>query len=175
MFQYYYLLSLLPTIFFKNKINYSSKSLIDLCQNKLSETKLCELKNLLLDPDINKTQIKFIIDWYNFETYLRNRLIEIRGKNSSLHLSTINIDNDLDKIISEIKIIQNPIQIEEILDNCRWNWLNIMDQKFLFKFENLCIYKLRILICEKWIARTYKDGSKNMNSLVNDKINIIST
>ena len=173
MFQYYYLLSLLPTIFFKKKNSYSSEMLINLCKNKLSKMKLYELKNLLLDPDINKTQIKFITYWYNFETCLRKKLITIRNKNYLSHLSNINIkNNSLDRIIDDVKNnIQNPMQVEEILDGYRWNWLDVMEQIFFFKFENLCIYKLRILICEKWVTRTYKEGNQNMNFLINNKTN----
>jgi hypothetical protein len=179
-----YLMSSLPILLFKRESHYSSSKLVDISKNILGENEFKEFKKLSLIPptDSNSySNFSVINKWYCFETKLRDVIVKIRNENHSL-LYLMSSDNnynlegeinktELNNLIQRINNISDPFERENIIDEYRWNWLD--RQEFINKlnFNSLCIYKIRIMICEKWYKRIKKEGNKNLDLLLNKLMN----
>jgi len=74
--------------------------------------------------------------------------------------------SEIDRGVQEAFSAKDPKLKEKILDNLRWKELDNLESGHQFDVTKLCIYKLRLMICEKWINRQIEKGETNLESIV---------
>jgi len=57
----------------------------------------------------------------------------------------------------------NPYDRERALDAARWYKLDSVEGRHTFDFDAFCLYLLRLMILEKWAARSEKDAPANLD------------
>lgn len=175
MSDYYFLISSLPSLKFDETPFLSVKSFLDLCSGHLSQGNMKILHDLALIPPAKNTGKKAppVEKWYQWETYLRDRLAKFRAENlgrvarefirqqgESVHF------DDIDRAVNEQLILADPFEREKTLDGLRWRKLDEMEFGKHFDFDFLCSYKLKLMIREKWIRRDMEKGLLNLNEIV---------
>lgn len=166
----YYLVSSLPSFNFGDKPFYSSEGFIRQCANWISPDELKDLENLSIIPEENYSgKIQFIKSWYELIGALAYYSVKYRTSKLNRDISTIlkeqnKIYSDIEKGVQEAFSSANPMEKEKRLDHLKWNILDSLEIGHMFDFDKLCIYKLKTLLCEKWLTRKESEGKKNLEA-----------
>ncbi len=166
----YYLVSSLPSFNFGDKPFYSSEGFVRQCSDWISSDKLKDLENLsLLLKDNYSGKNQFINSWYGLLGALNHASVKTRAakldRDTTLALREPNIlDSFIEKSVQEAFSSANPMEKEKKLDHLKWSILDSLESGHSFDFEKLCIYKLRLLLCEKWLPRKEPEGKKNLDN-----------
>lgn len=178
MLMLYYLISSLPTLKFGEETPFHVDEFIQICEKWISNTQKKILTRIALTPDSPKTSKynKTLKEWENWEKTLRNKIVKIRAaqlkKDPGLYLKKeMDFLSEIESGVTNAFASENPKTKETILDELRWQKLDSMEFKHPFDFEKLCIYKLKLLLCGKWISRTETNGTKNMGSIIDNLLN----
>jgi hypothetical protein len=172
MSSYYYLISSLTVPVLGSKPLLSLGKFMESCSEWISESEYRELENVLLIPDYEHiSKNKVVNQWKNWETCLRNRMVTARtGKlnKSAAHYLQEEKDffSEIERAVQEAYSAGNPMLKEKILDELRWKELNELESGHLFNFDLLCIYKLRLMLCEKWLTRESEKGERNLDAVL---------
>jgi len=159
MLSYYYIISSLPTQFLGRKPSITSAELLNNNLNSIPSSHHCLLKKITLNPSAEIMSINSTLEkWYFWEIALRNALAKKRGlilkRDSSKYLHREpDVFSNIAKYVHDAFAAQNPMDKERILDAARWNELDTLEWNHTFDIEKLLIYKLKLLLCEKWIDR----------------------
>jgi hypothetical protein len=172
MKQYYYLICSLPFIKLEETPSINSGEFRRLCQEQISEKDLQLLDAVSLvpakDSPFAKDSSAFL--WLVLETNLRKRMAIYRAgrKSGNTSRSMPKGDNfsDIDQGIQEAYAKSNPAEREKHLDSLRWHWLDELEFGHYFDVNKLFIYKLRLLIHEKWLSRNNEHGYENFDRIV---------
>lgn len=168
---YYYLISSLPAIIFGEKPYYSSEEFVKLCSSWIGKSNIEKLSKLTLSPEDTATDSCFAKDWYKYEKILRNSSVKSRAsKLNKDPLSYLKPENkiytDIERSVQDSFSAANPLEKELALDRLRWKIIDFLETGHFFDLEKLCAYKLRLLICEKWISRKPEDGQRNLDAVL---------
>ena len=168
---YYYLISSLPAIIFGEKPYYSSEEFMKLCGTWIGKSDIEELSKLTLSLEDISVDNSFVRDWYKYEEILRNSSVKNRA--AKLNKDPLPYLKPEDKIYTDIErgvqdsfSAVNPLEKEMALDRLRWGIIDFLETWHFFDLEKLCAYKLRLLICEKWIVRKTEAGLKNLDTVL---------
>jgi len=170
---YYYLISSLPMLMFDEKALLSIEEFNEACANKVSEGDLKILSKLSLVPETEQTYPAGSAAelWRQWEIYLRNRIASHRAPHGKDIHSYLQEEEscfcDIDTGIQEAFGIKNPLEREKYFDQMRWNALEDFESGHHFDFDKLCIYKLKLLLLEKWNERQVEQGEKNLDVMLN--------
>jgi hypothetical protein len=173
MSTFYYLISSLPSISLWEKPEIDSETFLSSCKEWLNDKEIELLKDVNLLPAEESThKIATVTRWYNWETCLRNRIARLRsGKLDIDHTQYLQEEHDFfsesDRIVQEAMIADNPLEKEKMLDEQRWNFLNSLEAGHSFDLELLCVYKLKLKLCEKWLDRITEKGKDNFDKALN--------
>ena len=166
---YYYLISSLPMLALGEKIPMTSEEFLSNCSDWVSKSKYKQLCDVSLNPDTDQNpKNKTVIGWYNWETCLRNRIAKTRSTKLEKDISKYTKEerdafSEIDRGIQESFAADNPKLREKILDELRWKEIDNLESGHLFDLGKLCIYKLRLMLCEKWLDREYEKGQSNLD------------
>ena len=69
--------------------------------------------------------------------------------------------NDIEVGVTEAWTHADPQEREHVIDRLRWRFLEEQENHNDFSFGYLCIYKLKLLIKEKWQPRRRETGREN--------------
>jgi len=170
---FYYLISSLPTLFIDEAPILNSDDFLGSCEDSLSANDFSELRNIQLVPpkDYSFFSNKEIIAWYDWDTCLRNSIARIRSANVSFeHLDSDRPENDffseISKGVQDAMSRTSPLDKEEVLDNLRWNKLSDLEVGHNFDFSILCIYRLKLLLCEKRVHWDKVKGNSNFEKII---------
>ena len=172
MSSYYYLISTLPMPVLKEKPLLTLEEFMSSCSEWLPDSEYIELDNISLIPDLEKiSKNKIINKWETWETCLRNRIAKVRssklGKNAAQYIQEEkNVFSELERRVQDAYSAENPMLKEKALDELRWKELDNMESGHQFDFSMLCIYKLRLMLCEKWIDREDEKGERNLDAIL---------
>lgn len=169
MSSFYYLISSLPELTLGEAPSIDINELHRISEEFLSSQQMEELKKIQLIPykdSQNKSKLPVIEDWKNWEICLRNRAVKVRSgqlrKDSENFLREENdVSCETDKAIQEAYSSLDPKEKEMKLDDLRLKALEDLSVGHHFDLTKLCIYKLKLLICYKWVPRTRNKGTKN--------------
>lgn len=168
----YYLVSSLPSFNFGDKPFYSSEGFVRQCSDWISSDEVQELGNISLIPDGSvSTKSSFAKTWYELlgaliYSSVKFRAVKLGRDISSIQKEQKTIYSDIDKGVQDAFSADNPMEKEKKLDKLKWNLLDSLEVGHQFDFDKLCIYKLRILLCEKWHTRKEADGKKNLEDVL---------
>lgn len=172
MSAYYYLVSSLPMLMMGETAPISLENFMESCKDWLSDKELDQLTKLDLTPtetapfDSDSSAGK----WNQWETSLRNRIAKHRA--SSLNKDADHYTQPEKDVFSEIeRIVQeaysvNPLEREKIFDKNRWQQLDNLEAGHEFDFDKLCIYKIKLMLNEKWKHRKTEQGVENLNTIL---------
>lgn len=166
----YYLVSSLPSFNFGDKPFYTSEGFVRLCSDWISPKNIKELEKVSLIPVENYSgNIQFIKSWYEFLGALncysvKYRALKLNRDSSSILKEQNKIYSDIEKGVQEAFSSENPMEKEKRLDRLKWSILDSLEVGHMFDFDKLSIYKLRTLLCEKWLTRKEPEGKKNLEA-----------
>ena len=174
MSKFYYLISTLPAISLWEKPEIDVKSFLSSCREWLCEKDMKTLEEVhILPPKKSNSTLLTIIKWYNWETCLRNRIARYRSSKLDIDLAPFlheecDFFSESDRIVQEATASDNPLDKEKALDEQRWIYLNSLEAGHIFNLDLLCIYKLKLQLCEKWLDRVTEKGKDNFNKTLDE-------
>ncbi len=166
----YYLISSLPMLEFDTVPIISSKEFMEQATTWYDEDTNFILETLSLVPTCESTN-SVIKKWNEWETFLRNKLTLKRSSDLSVDAEEFlredkDFFSEVEKGIQEVASLSSPRDKEMALDKLRWQVLEDLDAGFTFEFEKLCVYKLKLLILEKWQNRSNEIGKEEFDKIV---------
>jgi hypothetical protein len=75
--------------------------------------------------------------------------------------------SDIDRSIEEVLSVPNPAEREKMLDSLRWKALDDLEFGHNFDFDSLCIYKIKLMLLEKWVGKDQRKGLENLDAILN--------
>lgn len=169
MSEYYYLVSSLPMLRNGEAPPMSTAEYLEQCEEWVSEDEFNTLKNLALVPEENSSGA--VKQWYDWEICLRNRLASHLGNSLNLDAEEYTLEeadcySEIERGLQEAYGQKNPLDRERVLDNLRWSRLEDMESGHLFDINLLCIYKIKLMLCEKWVGREPEHGNENLDAII---------
>ncbi len=168
---YYYILSSMPMLKKGATPPLTSDTFLKACAEMLPEKAVARLSEIRLVPEDENSFGHFsaVHKWYEWETGTRNRLAKFRA----VHLKRENRNSDqnhaeLDKYIEEIMSLANPVDREKMLDSLRWKFLDELEFGHNFDFYVLCIYKIKLMLLEKWVGKEQRKGYGNLDAIISN-------
>lgn len=142
------------------------------CSEWLSPERLETLKGLdLVPPKEAAPQDGSMAanDFMAWEKSLRNRLARLRAGKLGLDPETHCLPDesfhpDAERAAQEAGMAPNPLERERLLDAARWYKLEDLELGHFFDFDSLCIYKLKLMIREKWQRHSAEKGAANLDA-----------
>ena len=170
---FYYLISSLPMLSLEDKPKISSKDFLASCVDSLSANQFSEIRNLSLLPPENLDDITnpVIKEWFDWETCLRNALAKLRSRDTNMDADSVlrnekDFYSEIAKGVQEAMGRSNPIEKEECLDQMRWNKLSSLEVGHNFDYAILCIYRIKLMLCEKRLHWDKVKGNENFDKIV---------
>jgi hypothetical protein len=167
---YYYLISSLPLLRWGNRPSLSSAEFLAQCDGELPEQDLAELTGVSLVPresGRNPAERR----WIAWDGYLRNQIA--RGRARHLHLDVAaQLRDETDafptdrKELDEALAQDSPLERERAIDHLRWRRLEDFESGHPFDLDRLVIYRLKLLLFEKWARFDSETGTANFAELV---------
>ncbi len=172
--RYYYLISSLPLLRLGEAVPFSSTDFLDMCRAVLSEARFRQLKKISLTPEGNPATDVHAA-WQSWEGYLRNYLAHeraarrgvaavewLRPETDAFPSSRSEFDDALSA--------RTPKERERALDECRWRKLDDLAVMHDFDFDALLIYRLKLLLAEKWVGKDPDEGMEVLAMLVDTAV-----
>lgn len=179
---FYYIIASLPTLYLFEKQELDMVSFLEICKDQLDIKEYNAVKEIgLLPLEERHYSNSTLQKWYNWETCLRNKIARLRTTGNEkdctpyLH-SEKDYFPEIDRIVQEALGTENPLQKEKMLDIGRWERLSELESGHIFDIELIFIYKLKLLLCEKWIHRKEEAGKENLDKVLEElyKENILN-
>lgn len=109
--------------------------------------------------------------WNSWETSLRNCAIRTAAHGQPADTGAfIRVEDDFfsdtARGVQQAYAAKDPLERERLLDMMRWEMLDGCEGTHSFDFDRLCIYKLKLMILEKWQRRSTAAGLEIFNALV---------
>lgn len=174
---YYYLVSSLPVLKRDEAPFYSLAAFMGLCSDWITELEYLLLDKLNLVPvSLSESGFPYssvAAEWYKWEICLRNRIARARSgilgrEAGAFVLETEENFTEIDKLVQEVFLIADPLEREKALDNIRWYKAEELEFGHDFDFAKLCVYKIKLMLREKWTERVKEKGVKNLNDIINN-------
>ncbi len=168
---YYYILSSLPMLRKEGPPPISSDFFLYSCAQMVPEKTVKQLSGLKLLPEKENPfgRSSSAVKWYQWETDMRIKLAKFRAV--SLGREQKNSQgsefSDIDRSIEEILSVPNPAEREKMLDGLRWKALEDLEFGHNFDFDSLCIYKIKLMLLEKWVGKDQRKGLENLDATLN--------
>ena len=171
MASFYYLISSLPLLKLGEIPFLNTAEFLTASAGFLTDDEMLELKALSLVPPENQPLGETSALWFEWETCLRNALISVRAQGKNVDSEKfIRHETDFFSEIStgvhEAFSKPTPLEMENALDKLRWSKLDTMEVGHMFDFCRLCIYKIKLMLCEKQNLVKKETGSTNFDKIV---------
>lgn len=172
MAAFYYLISTLPMLSCGEVPMLTCDEFLAACTEFVSNKEMQDLQELtLVPPEEYDGNNPTAYAWYEWETCLRNALVQLRTKGKGpegekfLREET-NFFSEIPKGVQEAFNKTSPLEMEDALDKVRWSKLNDMEVGHSFDFAILCVYKLKLMLGEKQRLLDEDQGSGNYDAIV---------
>jgi len=173
MAEYFYFASSLPMLEKYAEPLMSSEEFVESCGDWLSKHDLALVKGISLIPSEGKNleHGSAAAMWNEWEISLRNKLARTRaGKlNREVEndlLTETDCFPEIDRVVQDVAAAHNPLEAEKVLDDMRWSKLDDLEACHDFDVNKLCAYKLKLMLCEKWLPRQEKLGIEKFNEVI---------
>jgi len=189
MAELYYLVSSLPDLSWEAEPAFGSERFLALCNDWLSEGEKNTLTTLSLQPpapcdhsdyfaaapQLKTVSASVASAWYRWETALRNRLVKQRaaaGQDPARMLhGESELVTEIENGVTEAWNQTDPMERERVLDRMRWRFLDELENHNTFNFGYLCIYRLKLLLKEKWQPRQRDAGRAKLEQILATVLN----
>jgi len=173
MAEYYYLVSSLPMLEKYAEPFLSTDSFVESCKDWLTDADLSLVKSVGLVPASGASfpSGTAAAKWNDWEINLRNKVAKSRaGKlNREAEEDTLpatDCYSELDRAIQEVAAAHNPLEAEKVLDDMRWTKVDDLEACHSFDVDKLCAYKIKLMLCEKWLVREESKGVESFNQVI---------
>ncbi|MCF7869581.1 MAG: DUF2764 domain-containing protein [Candidatus Omnitrophica bacterium] len=160
MDKYYYLITQLPFLKFGEQNYIDNDSFLEEAKKWLSEENFKNLQEANIDDLKEKTKVKFLQEYKKFELTLRRELAayrENKRRQQEYHSKEV-LKKDL--------IEGNPLEVEKKLLYYRWQQIEESSKDYVFNFEAVIAYFLKLQILEKVLSFDKEKGTKKFDSLI---------
>jgi hypothetical protein len=168
---YYYLVSSLPALKLGERPVIDSTEFLEQAAAELDPVLFASLEKVALVPqesDCGSAAVEN--EWNAWETYLRNILLRHRTESGDKIHRWAREERDVfpgvRRHVEEALNQPNPLQRERELDELRWMTLEGLRVTHEFDFSALIIYRLQLLLAEKWAAQDAEQGMASLNRMV---------
>ena len=172
MSHYFYLGASLPMLKRDENPPLSPEAFLLLCADWVDKGRMDFLSKLQLRP-VEGLVIpagSAVAEYLAWELAVRERLAKARaaklGRQDFVPAEADKNFVDAERIVQELYAAPNPFEKERLLDVARGRKLEDMELGHNFDFDNLCIYKLKLLLRCKWQARQLARGAANLDNAV---------
>ena len=167
---YYYLIASLPMPVFGEAPVMTDEEFMAVCRSVLEAVPFERLAGVSLEPD-HPPCGPAERGWQVWETHLRNLFVRQRsaalGRDASPWLqSEADVFPGDRRRAAAAAESGDPLNREKELDRLRWARLDELATGHDFDFDALVIYRLRLLILEKWRQRSPETGLEQRDALV---------
>ncbi|MCP3967643.1 MAG: DUF2764 family protein [Lentisphaerae bacterium] len=170
---YYYLVSSLPMLFNEAAPPLSLQEFLSACAEQLAEKDMTLLEAVSIIPTADQQfPAKSAAEgWRQWEISLRNHIAAQRaphGKDISeyvLHEDEVFLEIEVG--VQEAFALKSPLEREHFFDKMRWQQLENLEACHHFDLDRLCVYKIKLMILEKWAPRTSEKGESNLGGILN--------
>ncbi|MDR0932860.1 MAG: DUF2764 domain-containing protein [Victivallales bacterium] len=171
---YYFFLASLPTLGFDRDFGMSIADFDALAAEQMSPAKLAQLQSGSLSVSRASGSASGLprayADYTRFEQYLRTRIAERRAGKDEDHAPKLPEPelyfSEVDTALSSASAISDPLEREKQVDRIRWRYLDELEIGHEFDFDNLCVYRLRLEILNKYRNRNGEIGKNNFNAAI---------
>lgn len=170
--QYYYLVTLLPTLAFDRKPPFSSADFMDICKKHLDGRHFIKLKKISDPQNGSESIVDFFDEWNIWDRGLKNELaamrasiISIRDKGLKHPLPQIATSENSLKLYKAVTS-KNPLEAEKAMEKIRWDQLEKMEFGHYFDFDKIIIYALKLKIIERLGSFDRAKGGKILGDLI---------
>ena len=173
MAEYYYFVSSLPMLEKYAEPFLSTEHFLASCEDWLTADDLSLVKSVELIPTAEKTfsGVSAAAKWNEWEIGLRNKVAKTRAGKLNRELDGCTLPetdtfSELDRAIQDTAAAHNPLEAEKILDDMRWYKVEDLEACHTFDVDKLCVYKIKLMLCEKWLVRNESKGVEQFNQIV---------
>lgn len=169
MAEYYYLVSSLPDLAPDTEPPLRLETFMENCADWLSSREMAVIAALSLTPEMpGETTDHAIALWYDWETVLRNRLARQRSGFSGQDAEAVlrhenDLYSEIESGVTDAWAQTDPQEREKVLDQVRWRFLEGLEAGHHFDFVHLCVYKIKLMLREKWLPRRLENGRANLD------------
>ncbi len=169
---YYYLYSSLPSLAFGGNAPMTPADFDALCAEAMTPEEFERLRSrpelkVPRDPDASGSLPPVYAAYTKFEQYLRTRIAQRRNGREEDKADPLpdpaeyygEVDFGLGAAASA-----DPLEREKQVDRIRWNKLDDLEAGHDFDFDALCVYRLKLLILDKYRKRNQEAGRENFNA-----------
>lgn len=170
--QYYYLISSLPYLRLGETPRLGSGAFLALAAEHLPDSLCTELRAVGLLPRVRPCCAAERV-WTEGETAIRNRILEHAGGSKSAaarqwERPEAGVQVGAMALTDEAMNAPDPLTRERRLDELRWRTLDEAAVDDPFGFGALIVYRLRLLLVEKWQAFDREAGRTRIQTLADD-------
>lgn len=168
---YYYLIASLPGFNMDEPPPLPPEIFRAICREHLTNSDMNAVDELIA-PSGSKSGNRFIQEWRDFDTRLRNAITRTRaarlGCDPSPHLrEQAGFDGLVDKTVSDAFLKENPLVREKALDMFRWERLSELAGLNPFAGRAVLAYTLKLLLARRWAEMDAEQGSRKADDTIN--------
>jgi hypothetical protein len=111
--------------------------------------------------------------WYEWEIVLRNSITRLRAKKMKKDPALFCMPekdsfSEIERAVREVSSASDPLRKEKIFYDLRWNRLEDIESGHKFDFDVLCLYKIKLMLREKWLDRKKDAGTEQLDKIVHE-------
>ena len=122
------------------------------------------------DPGESAGKPPVLAEMIRFEQYLRTRIAQRRSVKEDDKAAALpdpaEYFSEVDLGVAQAAAAADPAEREKLIDRIRWRRLDDLEVGHEFDFEQLCIYRMRLSILDKYRSRNADAGREIFNAAV---------
>lgn len=167
---YFFLCASLPELRFGQDPGMGVAEFDSLCAGQMNARTLEELKLGSLktgkEPDPAEKLPAVYAAYAAFERDLRNRIAELRAGKKQTETAG-HAPDEIDDALADAAEAPDPLERTRRVDRIRWRRLDELETGKEFTFGELCVYRLRLEIFDRYRRRSAETGRANLNAAAN--------
>ncbi|MBM4151898.1 MAG: DUF2764 family protein [Kiritimatiellaceae bacterium] len=175
MKQYWYLIATLPGLHLGEKPLISSAAFLSLCADQLTPDELSGVTAIL---PLREPPAGIASNLWNNEIQLRNAIVRVRAKNSSLDATPFlqthsGYHVSMEKMVTDAFTRPNPMEQQMELDRVRWSMADELAGTDSFGVVSILAYAVKLRIAEYWATLDDEKGRQHVEELITASLETI--
>ena len=160
MNKYYYLISSLPFLEFKQELPFSRQAFLTEAEKWLKPGDFARLKSAdIYNLDASRKDLAIVKEYKLFELVLRQRVSEVRIARKS------GVEKKPSALVKAVFEQKDPLAMEIALMKIRWDFLDEKQKFYFFDLNWLVIYFLKLQVLERWTGFDKQKGIEVFDKL----------